>query len=78
MRLLSIGAFKVVQVTDSGNGIPEAYHEKIFESLFTTKKEKGGTGLGLGLVKKIIKAHNGIIRVNPDCPNTQMEVMFTT
>tara|TARA_Y100000768_G_scaffold56096_1_gene37442 strand:- start:31066 stop:32559 length:1494 start_codon:yes stop_codon:yes gene_type:complete len=78
VRLLSIGAFKVVQVTDSGNGIPEAYHEKIFESLFTTKKEKGGTGLGLGLVKKIIKAHNGIIRVNPDCPNTQMEVMFTT
>ncbi|MEC9283428.1 MAG: PAS domain-containing sensor histidine kinase [Bdellovibrionota bacterium] len=78
VRLLSIGAFKVVQVTDSGNGIPEAYHEKIFESLFTTKKEKGGTGLGLGLVKKIIEAHSGIIRVNPDSPNTQMEVMFTT
>ena len=74
--LIKIGAYKIIRITDSGTGIDPSLHEQIFESLFSTKIEKGGTGLGLGLVKKIIEAHGGTIRVNPESPNTQFEIRF--
>jgi signal transduction histidine kinase/DNA-binding response OmpR family regulator len=50
-----------VQVADSGRGIPPEYHERIFDRYFTTKES--GTGLGLAVVDRIIKAHNGKIDV---------------
>ena len=51
----------VIQVEDSGNGIPKEERDRIFEPLFTTKQH--GTGLGLSSVKSIIKAHDGTISV---------------
>ena len=44
---------------DNGNGIPNNLKNKIFEPKFTTKS--AGMGLGLGIVKNIIKSHNGKI-----------------
>ena len=52
----------VIQVKDSGKGIPKEQLDIIFEPLFTTKLK--GTGLGLASVKSIIDAHNGIISVS--------------
>jgi len=49
----------VIQVKDSGKGIPKGFIDEIFEPLFTTKQT--GTGLGLASVKSIIDAHGGII-----------------
>ena len=46
---------------DKGKGIPQEILEKIWDPFFTTKET--GTGLGLGIVKNIIEAHNGSIRV---------------
>ncbi len=46
---------------DKGKGIPQEILEKIWDPFFTTKET--GTGLGLGIVKNIIEAHNGTIRI---------------
>ena len=52
----------VIEVTDSGPGIPNDILSKIFEPLFTTKQI--GTGLGLASCKKIIEQHHGTIGVS--------------
>lgn len=49
----------MIQVIDTGCGIPENVLPKIFEPLFTTKQT--GTGLGLASCKKIVEQHQGLI-----------------
>ncbi len=51
----------VIEVEDTGPGIPPEHLDRIFEPYFTTKE--GGTGLGLALAHKIIQDHHGRIRV---------------
>ena len=51
----------IIQVQDSGQGIPKEELEIIFDPLFTTKQK--GTGLGLSSVKSIIESHGGTISV---------------
>jgi PAS domain S-box-containing protein len=54
-----------ISVIDSGAGIPQKYHEKIFEK-FTQVKGRvnaGGAGLGLAIAKEIVEAHGGRIWV---------------
>ncbi len=51
----------VVSVRDTGKGIPKSELQKIFLPFYTRKRK--GTGLGLALSKKIIKDHEGFIRV---------------
>ncbi len=53
----------VVKITDSGTGISPEILPKIFEPFFTTKPAGEGSGLGLDIVKKIIKKHQGTIDV---------------
>lgn len=49
----------VVEVADSGVGIPDEDLEQIFEPFFTTKVDGAGTGLGLSIVRDIVKQHGG-------------------
>lgn len=49
----------IIKVKDNGKGIPEELKELIFEPKFTTKSS--GTGLGLGMIKKIIEVYKGSI-----------------
>lgn len=51
----------VVQIIDSGKGIPEEAKARIFTPFFTTKSRGEGSGLGLSISKKIIDAHGGSI-----------------
>ena len=50
-----------ISIADTGTGIPEENFSKIFEPYFTTRET--GTGLGLTLVFKIVREHNGEINV---------------
>jgi len=51
---------------DNGCGMPKATIDKIFDPFFTTKPSGKGTGLGLNIVFKILKAHNGTIDVESE------------
>ncbi len=55
-----------ISFADNGPGIDEDTLEKIWTPFFTTKDT--GTGLGLGIVKNIIEAHNGTIRISNGKP----------
>ncbi|MBU1681005.1 MAG: HAMP domain-containing protein [Bacteroidetes bacterium] len=51
-----------ISISDDGPGIDRKNIEKIFDPFFTTKK--GGSGLGLSMVKRTINKHKGIIKVH--------------
>lgn len=68
-------------VEDTGNGIPEELKERIFEPFFRLDKsrsrELGGVGLGIALVREIVRVHNGSILVKNNANSgTTFEVIF--
>ena len=70
-----------LSVEDTGSGIPEDFRERVFEPFFRVDKsrsrELGGVGLGLALVREIVRVHDGSItvRANPS-GGTIFDVMF--
>ncbi len=70
-----------LSVADTGNGIPEELRERVFEPFFRVDKSRsralGGVGLGLALVREIVRVHDGSITVrsNPS-GGTIFDVMF--
>jgi two-component system, cell cycle sensor histidine kinase and response regulator CckA len=59
----SAGQFLVIEVADSGTGIPPDVLARIWEPFFTTKAEGKGTGLGLSTVRGIAARHGGFVTV---------------
>ncbi len=55
--------FVVIEIKDSGEGIPAETLEKIFDPFFTTKRLGQGTGLGLSIAYNIVEQHGGKIEV---------------
>ena len=53
----------VIEIRDTGIGIPEEIQEQIYDAYFTTKDATGGIGLGLAVSHQIITAHKGKIEV---------------
>ncbi|HSI07842.1 MAG: response regulator [Rariglobus sp.] len=57
------GSYVVVEVTDTGCGIPKEIVDRIFDPFFTTKEPGKGTGLGLSTVLGIVRSHGGFVHV---------------
>src|SRR5690606_11677537 len=56
------GADAVLEIADTGTGLPSPQHEQIFEPFFSTKGE-AGLGLGLTIVADVVARHGGQLRV---------------
>lgn len=53
----------LIEVVDTGTGIPQSIIEKVFDPFFTTKEIGKGTGLGLSTSLAIVKSHEGFMRL---------------
>jgi signal transduction histidine kinase len=53
----------LVKVADNGGGVSPNNRTQIFDSFFTTRRESGGTGMGLAIVRAMLDAHGGAIRL---------------
>lgn len=69
----------VIQVSDTGVGIPEDDVEKIFEPFFTSKADGKGVGLGLSVAYGIIRQHQGEIHIrSKEGEGTRFFIQFPT
>ena len=53
------------RISDNGTGISEKNRDRVFDAFFTTKRESGGTGMGLTIVRSLLEAHGGKIALEP-------------
>lgn len=69
--------YVVIEIADTGHGIPDDKLSMIFEPFYSSKEIGKGTGLGLSICKKIIDEHNGLIRVESELyKGTSFKLMF--
>ena len=69
----------LVEIGDTGPGIPDDIKPRIFEPFFTTKPVGEGTGLGLDISWRIVvDRHHGDLRVESEPGNTRFEVCLPT
>jgi diguanylate cyclase (GGDEF)-like protein len=75
IRTESVGGVVTVSVTDNGIGIPAGQRDSVFDNFHRAHRAAGytGTGLGLGICKRIVERHGGVITVtdNPDGPGSR-------
>ncbi len=64
----------VVRVIDNGAGIPAEVRERIFDPFFTTKPMGQGTGLGLDIVRRLVRHNDGEIAVESQPGRTEFRV----
>lgn len=74
LRTFHEGRYAVVEIGDSGPGIPPEIEPYIFDPFFTTKGVGEGTGLGLSTVQTMVKKQGGTVQVNSMPGNTRFQV----
>ncbi|MFC0454600.1 ATP-binding protein [Rhodococcus jostii] len=69
------GDMALIEIADTGPGVPEEIRSRIFEPFFTTKPVGEGTGLGLDISWRIVvKKHRGDLRVESEPGDTRFQV----
>lgn len=80
IKVENTGENLIIKVSDTGIGIPEKHHKRIFERFYrvdkSRSKETGGTGLGLAIVKHITERHGGSVTVESNENGTTFTVIF--
>ena len=74
VRTFPEGDCAVIEIGDSGPGIPPDIQSRIFEPFFTTKGVGEGTGLGLDTTLRIVRKHRGSINVESTPGDTRFQV----
>jgi signal transduction histidine kinase len=64
----------LVKVTDNGEGVSPNNRTQIFDSFFTTRRDSGGTGMGLAIVRAMLDAHGGAVRLVESEQGTAFEL----
>jgi len=73
--VIEVGARKekdraVIWIQDNGNGIPQAFQEKVFDRFFqynrNEREKNAGTGLGLAICKGLVEAHEGHLKIDSE------------
>ena len=64
----------VVRIADNGPGIPTEIRDRIFDPFFTTKPAGHGTGLGLDIVRRLVRHNDGEIAVESRPGRTEFQV----
>jgi signal transduction histidine kinase len=64
----------LVEIGDSGPGIPTSIRERIFDPFFTTRGVGEGLGLGLDTVRRIVQRHRGSVRLESQPGDTRFQV----
>lgn len=62
-------------VADNGGGISEGNRDRVFDPFFTTRRNNGGTGMGLAIVQRMLDAQGASIRLM-DAPETTFEIRY--
>ena len=62
-REVVAGSYVMIAVSDTGDGIPDAIRDRVFEPFFSTKAVGKGTGLGLSMVYGFVKQSNGHVKI---------------
>jgi signal transduction histidine kinase len=68
------GNLLLVKVGDNGEGVSPNNRTQIFDSFFTTRRDSGGTGMGLAIVRAMLDAHGGWIRLIDSDAGTAFEL----
>lgn len=63
-------------VTNDGDPISAANRDKIFDAFFTTRRDTGGTGMGLSIAQAVMTSHGGSIRLVPTAKGVAFELRF--
>lgn len=68
LRTRNDGARILVEIEDNGSGVPQEHQLRLFKSSFTTKSPDEGTGLGLGISRRFVRAYGGDIEFVSSTP----------
>jgi len=68
--------YVVVRIVDNGSGIPAQMRDRIFDPFFTTKPVGHGTGLGLDIVRRLVRHNDGDITVESQPGRTEFRVVL--
>jgi len=66
----------LLTVSNDGEPISAPNRDRIFDAFFTTRRDQGGTGMGLAIARAVMASHGGSIRLNPSAEGVAFELLF--